>query len=904
MRLLNRRAGQISTLSILGGALLASTSSAALACTFTITALDDNYVCASGTAPDLIDLLGNNTLLFPAGGSGQITGSVQFGAGRDTIIVRSGSAGAVLQGAEVDHLEMSGGVIASLQQGDGYDTFLMSGGTITGAFTDGDFAQQTGGTIGRVDMKLADNFYYLSGGQILGSLVTGFGLDTIEVSGGVIGGAISTSGGDDIIRISGGSVGGGIRASFGSDTLEWSGGTVFGGIQMAGDSDTATLRNLSAATLTAAGIVDGGIGGAGGAPAASDLLIFDRTSATTGARFTNWETIRLTNGSIFHLPDQLLLGDTTSGTGRLDIDASSFLTAENAASIAPALAGQLTSVNNAGVIQLSNTGAPSPTDTLTIFGNYQGLNGSLLLDTYLGLDGSASDRLIISGGAASGLTGLGIVNAGGPGGGTTGSGILVVSTANGGTTTPGTFALDRAVAAGAHEYLLFRGGVNAGEAENWYLRSQLVAVPTPPPPAPLPPPPAPPAPVIDEGTPPTPPVLPPAPVDPAPDLIVPGAPPAPPDPVDPLPPAPLGPPPPGSPPPPTATVLLVDPLSPFGFQIIAPTSQATPPDASLLLAGGVIPLYRLEAANYAAVQPAAHWLALESLSTFHGRRGEQDFLPRDSERQNFWFRALGEMGTMGWSGTVAPSLDGKMAGFQAGMDLYSVVEDNGDATQAGVFAGYSGLAADVRGFALGWANFDTGTLNLGAASVGAYGTRTGENGWYLDGVLMASFYHGNAKSTRGVGADVSGLGLMASLEVGYPFHFDGGWVLEPQAQLILQHTRLGDTRDPFAAISFDPRTRLTGRVGARLYNRIETEGGFIQPELTANLWQDVGEFTTRLDTDMLTSPGNATYLELGAGISGEINPEFSYFARASHSFDLAGPDRSVSTIRFGLQKKW
>lgn len=64
------------------------------------------------------------------------------------------------------------GTIASLQQGGDFDKFFMSGGTITGAFEEGDEAKMTGGTIGRVDMKLANNVFDMSGGTIIGNLVT------------------------------------------------------------------------------------------------------------------------------------------------------------------------------------------------------------------------------------------------------------------------------------------------------------------------------------------------------------------------------------------------------------------------------------------------------------------------------------------------------------------------------------------------------------------------------------------------------------------------------------------------------------------------------------------------------------------------------------------------------------
>ncbi|MEB2590037.1 hypothetical protein SOP87_30900, partial [Bacillus cereus] len=132
-------------------------------------------ICDSGTSAGLTDLLGDNRLTLPAGGSGIINGNVTFGPGKDAVWIDSGQInGAVQQGAGIDDFIMNGGQIQSLAQGDGRDIFRMTGGTIVGAFEDGDVAQQTGGTIGRVDMKLDKNFYDMSGGVILGNLVTGF----------------------------------------------------------------------------------------------------------------------------------------------------------------------------------------------------------------------------------------------------------------------------------------------------------------------------------------------------------------------------------------------------------------------------------------------------------------------------------------------------------------------------------------------------------------------------------------------------------------------------------------------------------------------------------------------------------------------------------------------------------
>lgn len=239
------------------------------------------------------------------------------------------------------------------------------------------------------------------------------------------------------------------------------------------------------------------------------------------------------------------------------------------------MVGQLAGVANAGRIDLTNNGAAG--DSFAIAGNYLGSNGLLLLDTVLGGDMSVSDKLIISGGVASGATSIGIINIGGSGASTTQDGIQVVQAINGATTASGAFALNGPVAAGAFEYFLFKGGVSAGTTENWYLRSTLVAPsagPTPAPaPAPLEPTPLP-APLPPDPTPaPPPPSAQPAP--PVPPEATPGNP----DPADPAPPVVVGDPEP-EPPPVEAPALSPPPPPPLAATLLPPLPglTAVPPD--------------------------------------------------------------------------------------------------------------------------------------------------------------------------------------------------------------------------------------------------------------------------------------------------------------------------------------
>ncbi|KKA06508.1 autotransporter [Pseudomonas ogarae] len=438
------------------------------ACTLTPTAGDDTYVCDSGTSPGLTDLSGNNILTMPANGSGVISGDVTFGTGVDRIVINANGVidGDVQQGSGVDDFIMNGGRILSLAQGDGLDTFLMTGGTIVDAFEDGDVAKMTGGTIGRVDMKLDDNVFDMSGGQIIGNLVTGFGQDTIILSAGRIGGNVSVSGGNDSITVSGGEIIGEVRASAGDDQLQWSGGLIHSAVLMGDGSDTALLSNLDETLLATTPSVDGGLG--------QDALTFSGSTSSTGARYLNWETVNLTQGSQLDLDDTLSLGDSATATGTLNIESGSTLTSTQGV-LAPFTAGQLATLNNAGTVDLTQ-GNTRTNDTLTVQGNYVGNNGQLHLQTVLGADDSPSDKLVVNGGTLTGSTAITVTSLGGTGARTTQDGIEVVQAQGGAVSDTGAFSLAQAVSAGAFDYRLFRGGATGNE-NNWYLRSTLVAGP-------------------------------------------------------------------------------------------------------------------------------------------------------------------------------------------------------------------------------------------------------------------------------------------------------------------------------------------------------------------------------------------------------------------------------------------
>ncbi|MER8629126.1 autotransporter outer membrane beta-barrel domain-containing protein [Mesorhizobium opportunistum] len=881
-------------------------SAAFAACVLGPTAGNTVYTCDSGdSGGSLTDTDGDNTLNFPAGGTGQISGNVTFGVGTDRIDMQSGTitgtvdqgggtdfftigggtvAGNVQQGAGIDDFNMSGGQIGSLNQGDGLDTFTMSGGRIVDFFDDGDRAVMTGGRIGRVNMKLDQNYFNMSGGIIDRNLVTGFDKDTIILSGGIIGGNISVSGGADSVTVTGGTVGGDVLMSVGSDNFVWNGGgIIYGSVDLGGDNDTAKLSNLTNGNLGDTKAITGGAG--------TDTLTFDNVKLEGIARVQNWETINATNDTQLMLDGNLVLGDSGTGTGSLNVDQASTLYGGGFNSAIQAFtSGQLANVVNAGRIDLTN-GTTGATDRLTISGNYTGLGGLLLIQTELGDDTSASDRLVLSGGTASGSTGIGVINVGGAGAETTADGIMVVQAINGATSSASAFALDAPVAAGAFEYYLFKGGVSAGSGENWYLRSTLIT-PTSPAAAPSALEPAPnlqPEPPAAEPPPPPPSDLPPVPVPTEGDINNP--------PVDPTPPVQAADPEPEPPPPPPPA----PPADPPPPPPVVPTAV---PDLPTPAPGEQILLYRIEVPVYSALPPVAEHLAMTTLGTFHERRGEQSLLS-DTEMSPVWGRIFGQDAKMGWSGTVSPSFDGTLFGLQAGFDVFGRETASGGIDRAGLFVAYGSMKGDVSGQALGQNDLSVGKLDVNGTSVGGYWTRIGQGGWYLDGVLMATFFGGDATSSRGIGIDVDGTGVTASLEGGYPIALGQGWTLEPQAQLVWQHLSLDDTEDRFSSVSFGTDSSVTGRLGARLQGETTINGLAVQPYLKANFWHDFGGTdTVAFDTTDIATEGRSTSFEFGGGVVAKVTDKVSIFATGDYTTNLGGDKRRILEGNLGFSVKW
>ena len=489
--------------------------------------------------------------------------------------------------------------------------------------------------------------------------------------------------------------------------------------------------------------------------------------------------------------------------------------------------------------------------------NYTGAGGRIVLNTYLGTDGSPSDQLVIDSGTATGTTLLEIRNTTGTGARTIGDGILVVSAINGATTAPGTFVSAGEVRAGAFDYGLFRGGLGGGFQQDWFLRSDFEIG------------------GVSPG------IVPPIAI--LPGGVIPGEP---------------EPPGGGAP----GTTSPEEPGTPSvpeggGSDVTLPTD---PPPA--VLPPGVYPIIGPEIATEGVVQPIARQLGLTMLGTLHERIGDTLTIENagaDAEGwgRSGWARVFGDQIDNRYQAFADPSVTGRIVGVQAGFDLWrgSLIAGHRDA--AGVYFAYGNSAADAQGLVTnaaftGYVQTRTGTVNLNAYSGGLYWTHYGPGGWYLDAVVQGTAYTGNA-TTQFANLPTNGSGIITSLEAGYPILLTFGprFVLEPQGQILWQHTNFRQAYDGLGEVALGTTSGATGRIGLRSQWTIVSQGGQVwQPYARANLWQNWNGNSTATysGVDQVPLLQESTQLEFAAGLTTKVNDLLSFYVQAGYEFAVGG----------------
>lgn len=672
--------------------------------------------------------------------------------------------------------------------------------------------------------------------------------------------AVQGGAGNDNVLLTSGSVFGDINTGEGDDTITWNGGTLDGSLSLgAGNANRAYINNVDLSTTRH---ITSGIG-------TDNELNFSQIAARGGSfasddpsRGVNlgngWNVINFSNGTEWELT-----GDLSLAHSNVNIDSSSTLYAGNG--VNPIISGgELNSaiVTNSGTIDLTN-GAGSPGNRLSINGDLVSNGGVVKMITDLNEGGVVSnqftDSLRIAGNANSGVTTLIVTPADISTGKLTDlnhtssmdayEGISVAQVA--GSANANSFALQGGyLALGPWSYKLYSFAPGSSDANQrqvaggtdntfWDYRIGNVYVcegddcnKAAQPVAVTP---------TNPGTPEQPSV----PVDPNAQPLV-----NPPD-----------------------DGCVVD-----GVDNCAPGRQAVTPQVP----------------SYISAPVALAYYNAAIMDNLHKRLGElrhEESRPEGNGGEMF-LRYIGS------NMTYKTNVGFKQFGYDFDMD-YSAVQLGGnllrlDGDKDSLRGGLAYTHGNNRVRPKAADGFSSTTFN--SDSIALYLSWQRQNGFYMDGALSLDRHRGETDIPRQkeVGSP-KGKSWSASLESGYPYLFDNGLKLEPQAQLMYTRINMDNFIDEDrTTVDYQNYSQTIGRLGLRADRTwIDDAGRQYTPYVRANYYRGWGgEAKTTIGAEgfdvshTFTSGKFGQIGELGVGGTATFKKDVSLYAEVDYRKEI------------------
>lgn len=316
------------------------------------------------------------------------------------------------------------------------------------------------------------------------------------------------------------------------------------------------------------------------------------------------------------------------------------------------------------------------------------------------------------------------------------------------------------------------------------------------------------------------------------------------------------------------------------------------------------PLYRIEVPIYAEVSSLTRELGIQQIGTFQDRAGDQSQLNETGALRAAWSRVWGNRTITSSDTGVDPHFNGAIGGMQIGQDVYANTTADGHRDHYGFLLGVARASGDVSGFALGMPAVQAGSLSIDAGSVGAYWTHIGAGGWYTDTVVIGSTLTIKPSSNDGVSTTTHGRSIAGSIEAGLPFPLAAGLSIEPQAQVIWQHTGIDDLNDGISSVAFTNPNAVAARLGVRLTGRMQALGATWQPYARVNLWRyfSATSHVTFDGTTDIPAQSSATIADIAAGVAVNLSARGSVFLSVHYATNASGARRETlggdATVRW------
>jgi len=314
--------------------------------------------------------------------------------------------------------------------------------------------------------------------------------------------------------------------------------------------------------------------------------------------------------------------------------------------------------------------------------------------------------------------------------------------------------------------------------------------------------------------------------------------------------------------------------------------------------------YRPEVPVFTSVASTVRQADLAVLGTLHLRVGDEDpynvNVPEDNEPR-FWARYIVQSSNQKLNDQTRSESDTNMNGMQMGFDLY--YDQN---WRAGLYTTVLDVDSTIKGEnsgGYGVAGYNS-TLSV---YLGGYATWTHENGFYVDNVLQYGNHSVDLKNQQQNDSySPDGNSYLASVEVGKPWAlWDSNWSIEPQAQLIWQHSDFDSVTlkgDAKTRASIDADDAIIGRLGLRLAANYDTNLGKVKPYVRVNLWQELSDGSDTASFENTASNAGATTItadqqysttEVALGTTWEVTKDVQAYTEVGRSFQNGGSNSKI-----------
>ncbi len=327
-------------------------------------------------------------------------------------------------------------------------------------------------------------------------------------------------------------------------------------------------------------------------------------------------------------------------------------------------------------------------------------------------------------------------------------------------------------------------------------------------------------------------------------------------------------------------------------------------------------------AGYVLMPQVNQEIGYHTLGTLHERRSENQTLAWDDcgrcgeqAKGQTWTRILGSR--LDSDGKERLNFETKMGGFQIGHDFAVSRNEQGGHRLTGGYLAYTRADTDfsdryraVNGVLS--TDHYSGKGTTDAVSLGLSNTYYRANGSYLDLVGQLSWLRNKYQDRDSAAVKQNGWGAALSAEVGRPFalgnraEHQGGWLIEPQAQLVYQYIGLKDFNDGVRQVSQDKQHSLRGRLGARLaYNGPSSKQRTNTFYAVANVWHDfIHPHGVDIGQDNVREKRSATWGEVGLGAQLPVSNSAYVYGDARYQHSFGSTDRQGYRGSIGFKYTW